>query len=253
MKIISWNVNGIRSAYGKGFLKSIKKINPDIICLQEIKAQKDKIPEELINLRGYYTYFNPAEKNGYAGTAVFTKEKPIKVSCKIGFKRLDNEGRFLKLEYKNFILLNLYLPHGGRQKENLDYKLKVYQHLLKYLKKIKDKNIILAGDFNVAHSETDLARPKQNKKNTMFTSEEREQISKLIKIKFTDTFRKFNKDGGNYTWWPYMANARKRNLGWRIDYIFTSEKITKKSGNAFILNKVLGSDHCPIGLEFIKE
>ncbi len=242
-------MNGIRSVFRKGFLQFIRKINPDIICLQEIKSQEDTIPDELLNLKEYHSYFNPAQKKGYAGVAVFTKEKPIKISRKIGLERFDYEGRFLQLEYKNFILLNLYFPHGGRQKENLDYKLEVYKFLLKRFKKLKDKKVILTGDFNVAHTEMDLARPKSNKKNIMFTIEERKQLDKLVQVGFTDTFRKFNKDEGNYTWWAYMANARQRNMGWRIDYIFTSKKITQKLKNAFILHKVLGSDHCPIGIE----
>jgi len=249
MKIISWNVNGIRAVYKREFLKWLTKSQADIICLQEIKAQKDQLPNDLINLKNYHFYLNQAQKKGYSGVAVYTKQKPIRVGYKLGLKRFDQEGRILKLKYPYFTLINLYLPHGGREKENLDYKLKVYQRLLNYLKRNKDKNLIIIGDFNIAHQEIDLARPKDNQNNIMFTSAEREQIDKLIKLGFTDTFRKFNQKPGNYTWWPYFNNCRQRNLGWRIDYAFTSKRITPKLKKAFILNKIPSSDHCPIGTE----
>jgi len=248
MKIISWNVNGIRSAYKKGFLKWLTSARADIVCLQEIKAQKEQIPTDLLNLKNYHFYLNSAVKKGYSGVAVFTKEKPISVDYKLGLKRFDQEGRILKLKYPNFVLINLYLPHGGRLKENLGYKLESYKCLLNYLKKNKDKNIILTGDFNIAHQEIDLARPKNNKNNIMFTQKERKQIDEVMDLGFTDTFRKFNQKPDNYTWWPYMANARDRNLGWRIDYTFTSKKLTSKLKKSFILNKVKGSDHCPVGV-----
>jgi len=244
MKIISWNVNGIRSVHKKGFLEWFKKEKADIVCLQETKAQKEQIPDDLINLKNYHFYSNQAVKKGYSGVAVWTKQLPIKVDYKLGLKRFDQEGRILKLEYPDFTLINLYLPHGGRNKENLAYKLECYAKLLSFLK--KTKNTILVGDFNIAHQEIDLARPKNNKNNIMFTPEERKQIDNLISLGFTDTFRKFNQKPGNYTWWPYFVNARDRNLGWRIDYCFTSKGLRIK--DAFILNKVKGSDHCPIGI-----
>ncbi|MFH1461202.1 MAG: exodeoxyribonuclease III [Patescibacteria group bacterium] len=249
MKIISWNVNGIRAIAQRNFSKWLKNSRADIICLQEIKAQKDQIPQDLVNLKGYYSYFNFALKKGYSGVAVYTKEKPKKVEYKLGFKRFDQEGRILKLEYPDFTLINLYLPHGGRGKENLGYKLECYAKLLGFLKKNKDKNIILIGDFNIAHQEIDLARPKDNQNNTMFTPQERKQIDKIINLSFIDTFRKFNQKPGHYTWWPYFANARPRNLGWRIDYAFVSKKLTKKLKTVFILDKIKGSDHCPVGIK----
>lgn len=270
MKIISWNVNGIRAACKKGFLQWLKKSKADIVCLQETKAWPEQLESELVNPKGYFSFFNSALKKGYAGLAVYAKEKPInpapfgarfntlskrcgiKVENKVGIKRFDQEGRILKLEYPNFILVNLYLPHGGRQKENMVYKLKSYDELLKYFKKINKKKVILVGDFNVAHQEIDLARPKDNKNNTMFTLEERKRIDKIIELGFSDTFRKFHKEPGNYTWWPYYRNARQRNLGWRIDYIFTSKTLTLKLKKAFILKDVRGSDHCPIGIEISK-
>jgi len=173
MKIISWNVNGIRAVYRKNFFKWMRKTNPDILCLQEIKAQKEQIPEELVKPKGYYAYFNFAERKGYSGVAIYTRRKPLKIEYKLGLKRFDQEGRILKLKYPDFTLINVYLPHGGRQKENLGYKLEVYNYLFRYLKNVRSKNIILIGDFNIAHQDIDLARPRQNRNNIMFTPEER--------------------------------------------------------------------------------
>ena len=249
MKIVSWNVNGLRSVYKKGAL-DFKKMGADIFCLQEIKASKEQLNSELINPEGYYSYFNSARKKGYSGTAVYSREKPLSWKRKMGFERFDNEGRFLSLDYPKFILINLYLPHGGCQKENLDYKLEVYDYLLGYLSKLRDKKIILVGDFNVAHEEIDLARPKQNKNNIMFTLRERKQIDKLMELGFIDSFRKFNPyKVDSYTWWPYFANARARNLGWRIDYVFVAENGAADLKSAFIWKDILGSDHCPVGVE----
>ncbi len=238
----------MRSVYQKGLLDWLKKEEPDILCLQEIKIQVKQLPPELSKLNGYHSYFHSASRPGYAGTATYTKEKPLSVKEEIGLERFDKEGRAIELKYPDFTLINLYLPHGGRKKENLAYKLEVYAYLFNYLQKIKAKNIILIGDFNIAHEEIDLARPKQNKNNIMFTAEERKQIDKLTEIGFVDTFRKFNKKPGNYTWWPYFAKARERNLGWRIDYVFVSSALAEKVKNAFILTAVMGSDHCPIGI-----
>ncbi len=250
MKIISWNVNGLRSVYRKGFIKRLENSNADIVCLQEIKIQKEQIPKDLLlNDSYHFNYYNFGIKKGYAGVAVLTKQKPKSVKLTLGLKRFDKEGRILILEYLNFSLINLYLPHGGRGKENLDYKLEVYDYLLNYLKKIKDQRVILIGDFNIAHSELDLARPKDNLKNTMFTLEERKKLDDLLNLGFVDTFRCFNRDGGNYTWWPYYRDARARNLGWRIDYAFVSKSMVKNLKDVFILKDIMGSDHCPIGIE----
>lgn len=250
MKIISWNVNGIRAVLRYGFMEWFKKTNPDILCLQEIKANPEQLPENLVKTKNYHSYFNPASKKGYSGVAVYVKEKPKAVKNKLGLKRFGQEGRFLELEFSDFVLINIYIPQGGRQKENMGYKLKVYDYLLSYLKKLNRKKLILLGDFNVAHQEIDLARPKQNQKNTMFTPEERKKLDKLIDLGFTDTFRALHKEGGHYTWWPYFApNARDRNLGWRIDYVFVSKNLDSKINKAFILPKVKGSDHAPVGIE----
>jgi len=194
-------------------------------------------------------YFNSAQKKGYSGTAIYTKIKPEKISTKIGFKQFDEEGRFIRLDFRDFILINFYIPNGGQNKENLDYKLKFYDYLIKYLGKIKNKPIILSGDFNIAHKEIDLAQPKENQDSIMFTPKERQQIDKMSDLGFIDTFRQFHKEGGNYTWWAYYSFAKQKGLGWRIDYFFVSKSLEKKLKKAFILNKVSGSDHCPVGIE----
>lgn len=249
MKVISWNVNGLRAVYKRNFLKWVKSVDADFICLQEIKAQKDKLPQELLSINKYHVFFNFAKKPGYSGVAIYARQKPKKAEYKLGLKRFDDEGRIIALKYPSFTLINLYLPHGGRGKENLGYKLEVYKFLAEYLKKLKDKKIILIGDFNVAREEIDLARPKQNKNNIMFTPEERGQLDEIVKLGFMDTFRMFHQEGSWYTWWPYFANARARNLGWRIDYCFTSKSLAPKVKKAFILSDVIGSDHCPVGID----
>lgn len=250
MKIISWNVNGLRAIFKKDFLNWFKKENADIVCLQEVKAQEGQIPESLINPEGYFSYFSYALKKGYSGVAVYTKEKPLSVENKIGLERFDSEGRILKLEFKDFILLNLYMPNGGEQKENLAYKLETYNRLFKYIETIKEKPLVLAGDFNIAHKEIDLSEPVKNHDSIMFTPEERREIDKLVKLGFTDSFRKFHKnETGQYTWWSYFSLSRDRNLGWRIDYVFTSKDMTPNVKDAFISMYVMGSDHCPVGIE----
>ncbi|KKU18821.1 MAG: Exodeoxyribonuclease III [Candidatus Saccharibacteria bacterium GW2011_GWA2_46_10] len=248
MKVITWNVNGLRNVYKKRFLAFVAKIRPDILCLQEIKIQPEQL-QKLTIPRGYHLFYDCAQKPGYSGVVVLTKEKPKRVEDKTGSVRFDQEGRFLKLTFPEFALINFYLPHGGRLKENLGYKLEVYRYFLKRLAKIKNRPLILAGDFNIAHREIDLARPKQNQNNIMFTSEERKQLDSLVDLGFVDTFRVFHQDGGHYTWWPYFANARERNLGWRIDYCFISQPLLSELKGAFILPRVGGSDHCPAGIE----
>lgn len=250
MKVLSWNVNGLRSAYNKGFSDWLEMSNADVICIQEIKAQEDQLHRGLFTDHSYELHLNCAEKKGYSGVAIYSKQRPLKIDNALGFTRFDKEGRILMLEYQDFILICLYMPHGGRTKENLPYKLDAYKYVLDYAEKLKDSNVILAGDFNIAHQDIDLARPKQNRYNVMFTREERDQIDSLLRLGFTDSFRRFHGEGNYYTWWPYMAKARERNLGWRIDYIFTSNSLTPLLKDAFILNEVTGSDHCPIGLEF---
>ncbi len=248
VKIISWNVNGLRSLSKKGFIDWFEKENIDTLCLQEIKVKKEQLTPYLVKPPGYYSYFNSAKKKGYSGVLVYSRERPISVKKELGINKFDNEGRILELKYKTFTLINLYLPHGGRKKENLKYKLNVYKKLLNKIRRNKKRKLVLIGDFNIAHLAIDLERPKQNVNNIMFTPFERRQIDDLISLGFIDTFRKFHKKGGNYTWWPYMRNARQRNLGWRIDYCFISDNLSKSLTDAFILPKVMGSDHCPIGI-----
>ncbi len=254
MKIISWNVNGIRSAYKQDFSKWLAETDAEIVCLQEVKAQEEQISalfpaNSLFASPPYHLYLNPAMKRGYSGIVILAKEKPLAVKNTLGVERFDTEGRILELAYPNFTLISIYLPHGGRQKENLQYKLEAYNRLREYLKKSQNRGTILVGDFNVAHTELDLARPKENQNNTMFTSEERKCLDEIQRVGFIDSFRVFSPEGGHYTWWPYATNARQRNLGWRIDYIFISRDLISKLKSAFILSHVPGSDHCPIGVE----
>ncbi len=252
-KIISWNVNGIRAVARKGFLKWFRRASPDIMCIQETRAKPDQLKKALREPKGYYAYFSPAKKRGYGGVTVYSKEEPLKIENKLGSRRFDSEGRILKLTYSDFILINVYMPHGGRQKENLKYKLRVYSNLLTYLRKLKNKRAVITGDFNIAHKEIDLARPKQNKNNIMFTKEERRKIDRLVKLGFVDTFRKLHKDTRKYTWWPFVfVKAREKNIGWRLDYFFVSRKLLSKLKKATILTTVKGSDHCPVGLELNK-
>lgn len=249
MKIISWNVNGIRSACRNGFMEWLEKNDADIVCLQEIKAQREDI-DLIFKDSKYKVYSKHADKRGYSGVAVLTKQKPISVKERLGVSKFDHEGRMLELEYPDFILFALYIPHGGREKEKLPYKLEVYGEILRSISKVKNKKVILAGDFNIAHEEIDLARPKENRRNIMFTDEERDELDKMNKIGFVDTFRELNKEGGNYTWWPYRNSLREKNVGWRIDYIFASKSLAPSLKKAFILRDDVGSDHCPIGAEF---
>jgi exodeoxyribonuclease-3 len=248
MEIYSWNVNGARSAWGKGLSDFIDDVKPDILCLQEVKAFEEQFPEGLKS-EFDYLYTNSATKPGYSGVAVLTKEEPKQVVTKLGHSRFDAEGRLLLLEYNDYTLLNLYLPHGGRNKENLAYKLEVYGLLLNLLERFKAKKTIIVGDFNIAHEAIDLERPRENINNIMFTPEEREIIDKLVAIGYKDTLREITQTGGLYTWWPYMANARERNLGWRIDYGFVSREFLVDLESAFTCPKVFGSDHCPIGVK----
>lgn len=248
MKIISWNVNGLRAIINKGFLDFFNKMQADIFCLQETKMQKEQSNFEF---PGYYEYWNCAEKKGYSGTLILTKEKPISEKYGMGIEEHDKEGRVITLEFEDFYLINCYTPNSGRELARLDYRMLWEEEFKKYLKMLDDKKpIIVCGDLNVAHNEIDLKNPKANRKNAGFTDEEREKMTKLIETGFTDTFRYLYPDKENsYTWWSYMGHAREKNVGWRIDYFLTSNRIKKQIEEAYIFDKVLGSDHCPIGLE----
>jgi len=251
MKLLSWNVNGIRAIYKKGFLDWFSKVNPDILCLQETKAMKEQLSDELLDVNGYTSYFSSAERKGYSGTATYTKHNPEKVLNGIGIKKFDSEGRFLVTEFDEFILFNIYFPNGKAKAERLQYKMDFYEAFLKHLKKLlkQDKKIAICGDVNTAHKEIDLARPKENEKISGFLPQEREWIDKLLKAGFIDTLRVYNQKPEQYTWWDMMTRARDRNVGWRIDYFFISDNLKDNLKNAFILPEVMGSDHCPVGIE----
>lgn len=251
MQITSWNVNGLRSINKNNSLTDyIKKHNPDILCIQETKIDATKEKDPKFTIDGYHTYFNSSKiKKGHAGVLVYTKIKPLSIEKNIGVKRFDDEGRCLKLTFPHFILFNFYIPHGKRDKADIPYKLEVYKKLVKILKKINDKPVILAGDFNIAQSEIDVYNAKQNYKNTMFTEAERKQISEIINSGYTDTFRFKHPNSKEYTWWPYMNNLRERNIGWRIDYLFVTKCLEKSVKDSFIQGEVLGGDHCPVGLD----
>lgn len=252
MKIISCNVNGVRASFKKGLADFIDQEKPDIFCLQEIKANEADFPIELTKVAGYQLFVNPASRKGYSGVAIYTKEKPIAVNSELGLERFDQEGRLLELDYPDFTIINLYFPHGGRQKENLEYKMQVYDKVIERVKSLPNKNVILIGDFNIAHQEIDLARPKQNRNNIMFTIEERCRIDELISLGFSDSFRQLSHESGCYTWWSYAFDAKARNMGWRIDYIFVSSNLAAKLTKANIYDSVIFSDHCPVGMEIKK-
>jgi exodeoxyribonuclease III len=242
MNIVSWNVNGIRAVLKKGFMDFIKNNNPEILCVQETKSGRIDI-----GLEGYRQYWNSATKKGYSGTAVFSRLAPKNVSYDM--QGHDEEGRIITLEFETFSLVNVYTPNSQRGLKRLDYRQLWDKAFLKFILELEQvKPVVICGDMNVAHKEIDLARPKQNVKNAGFTVEEREGLDRYIKAGFIDTFREFNTEGGNYSWWSYMFNARAKNIGWRIDYVMVSSKLKSRLKDAFILSDVMGSDHCPVGV-----
>ena len=253
MKILSWNINGIRAADKKGFFTWFQKEKLDILCLQEVKATPDQLPPYLRNIPGYYTFWNPAEKKGYSGVETFTKQKPIEVKTGFGKHEFDKEGRILINTFPTFTLFNIYFPNGKKNQERLQYKLDFYKEVLAYIDNLKTKkrNIIVCGDFNTAHKEIDLSRPKENEHISGFLPIERAWIDTLVDHGYVDTFRHYNKEANQFTWWDLKTGARARNVGWRIDYFFVNEEFLPQVKNAFILQQVIGSDHCPIGLEII--
>jgi exodeoxyribonuclease-3 len=248
VKLISWNVNGLRSVLRKNFLEYLEAESPDILCLQETKAR----PEDVEQLwpATYTTYWNSAEKKGYSGTVLFTKSRPLNVSLGIKIVEHDNEGRVLTAEYPDFFLVNVYVPNSKRELTRLAYRQEWDRDFLRYLEKLERKKpVIFCGDLNVAHTEIDLANPKTNVGNHGFTPEERAGFTALVKAGFLDTFREFEPAGGHYTWWSPMSNARARNVGWRIDYFLISAALRPRLKRAFIQPAILGSDHCPVGIE----
>jgi exodeoxyribonuclease-3 len=263
MKIISWNVNGIRAVHKKDlFTPFIKKHKPDVLCLQETKAEQHQSP---IDLKAYDEYWNSAARKGYSGTAIFSKEKPLNISfgfdekinkkfkLKDSFGDTKTEGRVITAEYKKFYLVNVYTPNSKRELERLTFRHKQWDPaFLLHVKDLeKKKPVVMCGDFNSAHTEEDLARPKENVKNAGFTPEERSGIDNIIKSDFIDTFRMFTQGNGHYTWWSYMAKSRDRNVGWRIDYFFVSKKLKSQVNSAKILDQVFGSDHCPVEITIV--
>ena len=248
MKLISWNVNGIRACVNKGFKEFFNNINADIFCIQETKCQTGQIELEF---DGYYSFWNSAEKKGYSGTAIFTKIKPENVSYGIGIQEHDKEGRVITLEFKEFYLVNIYTPNSKRELERLDYRQIWEDEIRKYLLKLnKKKPVIMCGDLNVAHKEIDLKNPKTNRGNAGFTDEERNKMTELLNAGFTDTFRYLYPEKQDaYSWWSYMGRAREKNVGWRIDYFIVSNNIKDKITDAIIHSDIMGSDHCPVELQ----
>ena len=247
MKLISWNVNGIRAVLKKGFPEFVEKENPDILCLQEIKAKQSDVDHTFP--QHPHHFWNSALKPGYSGTAIFSKVKPLSVSHGDDIIE-NNEGRVLTLEFSNFFLVNVYTPNAQRELTRLEYRQEWDKKFLAYLKTLETKKpVIFCGDLNVAHTEIDLANPKTNVRNAGFTPEERAGFSRILKHGFVDSFRQFNQKPHNYTWWSYMFNARAKNIGWRIDYFCVSESLRPQLQDAFILPHVQGSDHCPVGIK----
>jgi exodeoxyribonuclease-3 len=251
IRLLSWNVNGIRAIQKKGFIDWFKNENPDILCLQETKAHPDQLDDALKNVDGYESHFSAAEKKGYSGVVTYTKIKPVNVQNGLGIKKFDSEGRFIITEFDEFTLFNIYFPNGKASEERLHYKMEFYETFLKHCKKLlkEGKKIVVCGDVNTAHKEIDLARPKENSQTSGFLPQEREWIDKFLAAGFIDTFRIFNQEPEQYTWWDMVTRARERNVGWRIDYFYISENLKKNITSATIHSSVMGSDHCPIEIE----
>lgn len=254
MKIVSWNVNGIRAVERKGFLNWLHESNYDIVCVQETKVSEiNLLSGELVHPMPYQSYWKfSTEKKGYSGVAVFSLIPPISVKTEFDEPHLNDEGRVIQLEFEDFYLFNIYFPNGGQGPHRIAYKLDFYKTFLNYIDKLKNeskKNIVFVGDVNTAHKEIDLARPKQNRKTSGFMPIECEWLDKFEEAGYIDTFRLHNQSPENYTWWDYKTRARERNIGWRIDYVYVNSELKDRLKDAFILNDVFGSDHCPVGIE----
>ena len=254
MRILSWNVNGIRAVQKKGFPGWLQKESPDILCIQETKAHSDQLDKELLETAGYSTFWNYPERKGYSGVAIFTRVKPVNVGYSLGSADIDIEGRVLVAEYLDFDLLNIYFPNGKQNDARLRYKLDFYQAFLEYADSLKNagRKLIICGDVNTAHREIDLARPRENSKASGFLPVEREWIDTFLAHGYVDTFRHFNAEPHQYTWWDLKSGARARNVGWRIDYFFVTENLLPSVADAFIMPEVMGSDHCPVGIKLIR-
>ena len=252
MKLISWNVNGLRAVINKGFTDFFNSIDADVFCIQETKMQEEQIDNNIKEIfKEYNKYWNSAEKKGYSGTAVFSKVKPLNVTYGIGVAEHDKEGRIITLEFDKFYLVNCYTPNSKRELERLDYRMTWEDEIRKYLLQLNtSKPVIMCGDLNVAHEEIDLKNPKTNRRNAGFTEEERNKMTELLNSGFTDTFRYLYPDKTEcYSWWSYMFHAREKNAGWRIDYFIVSNSLRDKIQESNIYSDVMGSDHCPVGLD----
>jgi exodeoxyribonuclease-3 len=251
MKLVSWNVNGIRAAWRKGFPEFVAAQDPDVLCIQETKIQEEQLTAELRDLAGYRSYWSMAERKGYSGVATYTKPAPLRVGVTFGSPALDTEGRVLHTEYEDFHLFNGYFPNSGMGPERLAHKMKFYDEFLSLTERLRKdgKGVIVCGDVNTAHTEIDIARPKENERSPGFLPVEREWVDKLVSHGYHDTFRIFVAEPGHYTWWDMKTNGRARNIGWRIDYFFVSDELRHRIKAAGIMPVVHGSDHCPITLE----
>lgn len=251
MKIISWNVNGIRAVIGKGFSDALQRLDADCVLLQETKAQDDQVQTALEGIDGYHVYSNSAGRKGYSGVALLTRKEPLRILHDIGIDEHDQEGRVIAAEFDDFILLNVYVPNSGEKLVRLDYRQLWDNELLNHFQQLQSrKPLIACGDFNVAHEEIDIARPKANyNKSAGYTQTEIDGFGRFIDAGFVDTFRHFHPDTVAYSWWSYRANAREKNIGWRIDYVLTSRSLVDKVKDAFIMPDIFGSDHCPVGID----
>ncbi|MCR4440030.1 MAG: exodeoxyribonuclease III [bacterium] len=253
LRMLSWNVNGLRAILGKGFLDWLAREQPDVLCLQETKVGLHQLPEALKSLQGYHAFWVAGEKPGYSGVALLSKKAPLRVQAGFGVERFDKEGRTQVADYGDFVLYNVYFPNGKASAERLRYKMDFYEAFLAHVQDLLSagRKVVVGGDVNTAHKEIDLARPKENEKVSGFLPEERAWVDRFLAAGFVDTFRLFTSEGGHYSWWDYKSRARERNVGWRIDYFFVSRNLVGQVRSAFILPEVMGSDHCPVGVELV--
>ncbi len=253
IKLLSWNVNGVRAAYKKGFLERLSGESPDILCVQETKASPDQLPAALLDPPGYRTYWSAAEKKGYSGVGVFSRYESLRTDTTFADGKFDTEGRFLQLEFSDFVLLNVYFPNGKKNRERLDYKMDFYEAFLETVNELRTRfgKVVFCGDVNTAHREIDLARPKENENVSGFLPIERAWIDRVVSAGWVDTFRSLHPDEVRYSWWDLKSKARERNVGWRIDYVFVNAEMLDSVTSAFILTDVTGSDHCPVGVKII--
>lgn len=251
MRLISFNVNGIRAISKKGFFDWVQEESPDVLCIQETKAHPDQLTQEILSPAGYHSYWASAEKKGYSGVAVYTKSEPKSVEIGLGIDEFDREGRTLVLDFGDFLLYNIYYPNGGAGNKRVPFKMRYYDAFLEHVEERRQsgRHVVVCGDVNTAHTEIDLARPKSNEKTTGFLPEEREWVSRFLDTGYIDTFRHFHTEPDHYTWWDYKTRARERNVGWRIDYFFVNQEFLPQLKSACIYQDVMGSDHCPVGID----